>query len=64
MNEKRLTLIAALLLPGLALAAGNDDPTITKIMIDQLELRNTDGPDPRVLDAMLPYFQGKFQHGA
>lgn len=34
----------------MALASGNDDPLLSKVMIDQLEVRNTDGPDPVVLD--------------
>lgn len=29
----------------------DDDPLITWVMVDQLELRTTDGPDPTVLDA-------------
>lgn len=32
------------------LADGKDDPLLTKVMIDQLEKRNTDGSDPWVLD--------------
>ncbi|MCU7936472.1 MAG: copper resistance protein B [Candidatus Thiodiazotropha sp. (ex Dulcina madagascariensis)] len=32
-------------------AGGADDPLIYKVMIDKLELRNTDGHDPLVLDA-------------
>ena len=43
--------ITVLALPGLAPAAGQDDPVITKVMIDQLEVRVTDGPDPWVLEA-------------
>ena len=42
---------AALLLPGLVQAASKDDPILTKVMIDQFEVRSTDGPDPWVLDA-------------
>ena len=44
-------LVAVLMLPGLAQAHGKDDPVLTKVMIDQLEVRSTDGPDPWVLDA-------------
>ena len=32
-------------------AAGGDDPLVTKVMIDKLETRITDGPDPLVLEA-------------
>lgn len=32
-------------------AAGADDPVVTKVMIDQLETRITDGDDPLVLEA-------------
>ncbi len=49
---KRTTLFAlmmALSLP--VLAGGDDDPLVTKVMIDQLETRITDGPDPLVLEA-------------
>ena len=31
-------------------AASKDDPILTKVMINQLEVRSTDGPDPRVLE--------------
>lgn len=51
MNHK-LRLIALGLLvsqPGLAMV--EDDPVITKVMIDQLETRITDGKDPLVLEA-------------
>lgn len=44
-------LMAALLVPGLGTAASKDDPVLAKVMIDQLEVRSTDGPDPWVLDA-------------
>jgi copper resistance protein B len=44
-------LATALLLPGLVQAASKDDPILTKVMIDQLEVRSTGGPDPWVLDA-------------
>ncbi len=32
-------------------AGKGDDPTLMKVMIDQLEVRSTDGDDPRVLEA-------------
>jgi copper resistance protein B len=40
-----------LLMPGLVAAASKDDPILTKVLIDQLEMRVTDGPNPWVLDA-------------
>ncbi len=49
---KRITVI--LLAMGLSLpvfAGGKDDPLVTKVMIDQLETRITDGPNPLVLEA-------------
>ena len=44
-------LVAAMLIPGLGFAASKDDPILSKVMIDQLEVRSTDGPDPWVLEA-------------
>jgi copper resistance protein B len=44
-------LTALALMPTSALAASKDDPVLAKVMIDQLEVRSTDGPDPWVLDA-------------
>ncbi|MGB5493570.1 MAG: copper resistance protein B [Sedimenticolaceae bacterium] len=44
-------LVAVLTLPGLTQAASKDDPVLAKVMIDLLEVRATDGPDPWVLDA-------------
>ena len=44
-------LMALGLMPASALAASKDDPVLAKVMIDQLEVRSTDGPDPWVLDA-------------
>jgi copper resistance protein B len=32
-------------------AASKDDPVLAKVMINQLEVRSTDGPDPWVLEA-------------
>ncbi|MEW8029020.1 MAG: copper resistance protein B [Candidatus Thiodiazotropha sp.] len=49
---KRTTVF--LLAMGLSLplfASGKDDPLISKVMIDQLETRITDGPNPLVLEA-------------
>jgi copper resistance protein B len=44
---------ALLLVPTFTQAAGKDDPVLAKVMIDQLEVRATDGPDPWVLDAQM-----------
>ena len=47
-------IMAALMTVGLSttvFAGGVDDPLLYKVMIDKLEIRNTDGPDPLVLDA-------------
>jgi copper resistance protein B len=43
-------------------AAGGDDPLVTKVMIDKLETRITDGPNPLVLeaDAWVGYDLNKF----
>ena len=46
------SLLSSFLFSGSALAGGmEDDPIITKVMIDQLETRVTDGKDPLVLEA-------------
>jgi copper resistance protein B len=51
--KKRLSVMLAMLLSPGALVAGMgaDDPLVYKVMIDKLEVRNTDGPNPLVLDA-------------
>jgi len=51
MRKVNCGLMALALLPTSALAASKDDPVLAKVMIDQLEVRSTDGPDPWVLDA-------------
>ncbi|MEN8175499.1 MAG: copper resistance protein B [Pseudomonadota bacterium] len=51
MKKTVIGVTAAVLFPGMANAASKDDPVLTKIMIDQLEYRSADGPDPWVLDA-------------
>ena len=46
--------IAALMTVGLSMSAfagGADDPLLYKVMINKLEVRNTDGPNPLVLKA-------------
>lgn len=53
MNNKLFGLTTMLMMPLLAHAASKDDPILTKVMIDQLEVRATDGPDPYVLDAQM-----------
>ena len=51
MKKILIGLAVACVIPGLSAAARKDDPILTKVMIDRLELRSTDGPDPWVLDA-------------
>ena len=51
MKKAFFGLVTLTLLPTLASAASKDDPVLTKVMIDQFEVRATDGPDPWVLDA-------------
>ncbi len=41
---------ALVLVPSMTLAATVDDPVLTMVKIDQLEVRSTDGPDPIVLE--------------
>lgn len=49
--KKILIIIGFLFVSMAATAAGRDNPLLTKLMIDQLELRHTDGADPIVLEA-------------
>lgn len=50
--KKTLTLLtAAFVIPPFAAAQSDDDPDPPNVMIDQLEVRSSDGPDPRVLEA-------------
>ena len=51
MKLTRLYMHVVLLVPGLAFAGMEDDPILTKVLIDQFELRASDGDDPWVLDA-------------
>jgi copper resistance protein B len=51
MQKLLKALMVVLLVPPLAYAGGKDDPVLAKVMIDQLELRSTDGPDPWVVEA-------------
>ncbi len=63
MKKRQSMALAMLLIPGvLAAAMGADDPLVYKVMIDKLELRSTDGPDPLVLeaDAWVGYDLNKF----
>jgi len=43
-------LVLALSVSVTAMASGNDDPLLTKVMIDQLEVRGGDSPNPVVFD--------------
>ena len=52
MKKNILFAVMCLTLTGMTMAGGmEDDPLLTKIMINELEVRSTDGPDPLVLDA-------------
>ena len=52
--KKTLFGMAALMLLSTATqAASKDDPVLAKVLIDQLEVRATDGPNPYVLDAQM-----------
>jgi copper resistance protein B len=52
MRKSVLMLVFALIVPGLTFAGGmNDDPLLTMIVVDQLEIRAADGSDPLVWDA-------------
>jgi len=51
MNIKTIVSTLLLFTPIISLAAGGDDPLLSKIMIDQLEQRNGDKEDPVVLEA-------------
>lgn len=43
--------IPTLLLSSIAWGHENDDPLLTKVMIDQLEMRNSDSANPAILEA-------------
>lgn len=48
------SIVAVMMFVGLssaALAGGEDDPLLYKVMVDKLELRNANGPDALVLEA-------------
>jgi copper resistance protein B len=49
--KKTITALMAIGLSTTAFAGGEDDPLLYMVMIDKLEIRNTDGPNPLVLDA-------------
>ncbi len=49
--NKTLLMLITLVLSNPLYAGGSDDPLVTKVMIDKLEMRVTDGPDPWLLDA-------------
>lgn len=51
MKTKILSVLLGCVLSTSLYAMGEDDPLITKVMIDQLEKRITDGEDPLVLEA-------------
>lgn len=49
--KNMIAALMGLVLSATVTAGGKDDPLTYKVMIDKLELRVTDGPDPWVLDA-------------
>lgn len=49
--KKTVFALALMSLTPAVFASGNDDPLLTKVMIDQLELREADGANPWVLEA-------------
>ncbi len=51
MKKRLMTMALAGMLPLAAQAGMEDDPTLVKVMIDQMEIRSTDGPNPFVLEA-------------
>ena len=51
MRKTLCGMAALMLLSTTTQAASKDDPILAKVMINQLEARSTDGPDPRVLEA-------------
>lgn len=51
MKIKIISALIGFALSGSLYAMGEDDPIVTKVMIDQLETRITDGDDPTVLEA-------------
>lgn len=51
MKKAMIGLMTCTLLSSTAFAASKDDPVLAKVMIDQFEVRSTDGPDPWVLEA-------------
>lgn len=50
-NKLTVALISSLLTGSVYAGGMEDDPVITKVMIDQLETRITDGKDPLILEA-------------
>ena len=62
MTKKIVTAAMLLSMSTVVIADGKDDPLIYKVMIDKLEVRVADGPDPMVLaaDAWIGYDLNKF----
>jgi copper resistance protein B len=50
MNTRLFVLLLTIFAPASALAVSEDDPLLLKVMIDKLEWRAADGPDPWVCD--------------
>ena len=51
MKNKMIFALLGLVFSSSVFAMGDDDPIVTKVMIDQLETRVTNGDDPLVLEA-------------
>lgn len=51
MNKQILIALECLIVSSAAMAGAEDDPLLAKVMIDKLEWRAADGPDPWVWDA-------------
>ncbi|MEA3276975.1 MAG: copper resistance protein B [Pseudomonadota bacterium] len=51
MNNKIFLVLGCLLVSSVSFAGAEDDPLLFKLMIDKLEWRAADGPDPWVWDA-------------
>ena len=49
--KSTIVVLLGLLATSGAFAGAEDDPVLAKLLVDKLELRSTDGPDPWVLDA-------------
>lgn len=53
MKVSNIVILFSLFISATAMAAPIDDPVLTKVMIDELEIRDTNGPNPTVLDGQM-----------